>query len=88
MFDPSVGETPFHHAMEIVTAIGIPTIVGGLAAIFKFLWNSKLDVATLQTTVLTIRDNHLVHLAQDIGGVKADVKEVRGQLISHIENCK
>lgn len=87
--DPqAVTETTFHRAMEIITVFGIPGI---LATMGKIIWSA----AQLQTTVINIRDNHLVHIAKDIAETKTDLakgidetkkdlKELRGQFVDHI----
>lgn len=74
-------ETPFHHVMEIVTALGVPAI---LAAVGKLIWGA----AKLQTTVDVIKNNHLVHLDQKIDGVQGDVDKIRDAFIEHLQTVK
>ena len=38
---------------------------------------SKIDMESLAADVALIRDNHLVHLQDDVSNVKADVKGVQ-----------
>lgn len=71
-------DSTFHHVVELITTIGLPAIVAGVG---KLIWNSS----KLATTVELIRTNHLPHLDDKIEGIGADVKELRGQFVKHLE---
>ena len=71
-------ESPFHHVVEIITTLGIPTIIGALV---KIIWGA----AETRTDVRTIMTNHLPHLDAKIDKVADAQSDLQQAFIRHLD---